>query len=590
MEGKTRLLSIIKSLKILPIVLFWGIIAGIFFVHSGANAKEDARMRKQAAEKSRYYYYEGQRQELSDNLDAAFECYKRAVELNSENAEANFALGNIRMMVRNEEMQSEQSAIESMGMMRKFVDRYPADFDEGLMYGYMAGYVDTTGESIRVLERLREQYPNRSTLLIYLSQAYQTRGDVAKAVEMMSLYEKNEGMSAPVSMHKISLLLEGKDTVGALQEADKLLAVNPEDYSYLILKGNLYDVINMADSAEQMYLEAERKAPEASGPKLALMESYRNRGDSTGYDNKVYEVLLTEDMQPEEKVGLLAQYLQKLIDDKSDTRRGDTLFNVLESQYPHESELLTLSGRYKWAKHDTIGAIDAMSYALDLNPESQENWQTLVYYQANAGRVADALQTLDREEERTGLTEGMKLYKGVLLSDQKRYEEALTLYRKMINDIDSGLNTGKRQTLRDLRRDISVDELNTLSMLYQMMGDCTHAMGDTTLSFDYFETALEFNPDNTVAANNYAYFIALSGGDLDKAQQLSESSLRNDESNNPTNLDTLAWIYYLKGNYMKAYELQTKVMELMKEQQRVDPEAEQHYELIKEKIKESIDQ
>lgn len=572
----------------LPILAAF-VIGMLWFAFSGAYARESRAVTDADAKLSRYYYFEGQRQEFMGNTDAAYECYKRSVAIDPQNEEASYALGSLQLAVRTDRMQSPEGFDRSLQLMRGFVNKYPQDFDEGLLYGYMAGYYDTTGEAIRVLERLRERYPDRTTLLVYLSQAYQSAGDISKAVDVMNVYEKNEGKSAPVSMHKISLLMEAQDTTGALKEADLLVDSDPSDYTYRILKGNLFDVLNMPDSAETYYLQAEKMAPEASSPKMSLMEIYRQRGDSIAYDNKVYEVLMTEDMQPEEKTGLLAQYLQKLIDDSSDTRRGDTLFNVLEKQYPHEPALLTLSARYKWAKKDTAGAIDAMSYAVDTHPNSPENWQTLIYYQANAGDVAEAIETFDRADKVVELPENMKLYKGILLNDQKRYDEAMDIYRGMIHDIDSGINLNKRVTIKDVRRDISMEDLDMLSTLFQMLGDCYVAKTDTLQGFDYFETSLEMNPDNTLTANNYAYFIALTGGDLDKALQLSEQSLKNEEANNPTNLDTLAWIYFLKGDYGKAYEIQTRVMELMKEQKRVDPEAQEHYKKICEKIGKSAE-
>lgn len=577
-----------RRLRILPKVLLSvigiSVFIGIFDIQAGSLRGKDKKIREAEA-RSRYYYYEGLRQELLGNNDGAYECFRRAVESDSTNVDALYALGTQRFGMQSEDAQGDKGAKKSLEMLRKYVDRYPGDFDESLMYGYMSGYLDTTGESIRVLEQLRTEYPDRSTILIYLSQAYQGEGKMGKAMEMLDLYERNEGPSGPLSMHKISMLMESQDTVRAIREVNKLIESDSNDYNYRILKGNLYEVLNEPDSAKNNYKIAEQMAPEASSPKLALMELYRNLGDSTAYDNKVYEVLQTEDMEPEEKLGLLAQYLQKLINDKSDTRRGDTLFKVLEQQYPHHPEMLSLSARYKWAKRDTTGAIEAMSYSLDMQPESVENWQTLVYYLVNSHRYEDALATLDKISEKVGLNEPMKFYKGLILNDRKRYDEAMEVYREMVKEIDPKLDIDRKMSLKDVRRDISLEGLNTLSIIYQSMGDCQHAKGDTARSFEYYETALEFDPGNTVAANNYAYFLAISGQDLDKAEQMSEQSMRNGGGDNPTNMDTLAWIYYLKGKYKEAYELQSKAIEKMQSTGEPDPEALVHYEKIKEALK-----
>ena len=46
--------------------------------------------------------------------------------------------------------------------------------------------------------------------------------------------------------------------------------------------------------------------------------------------------------------------------------------------------------------------------------------------------------------------------------------------------------------------------------------------------------------------NNYAYLLATRKGDLKKAEEMSRQSLKA-EPDNPTFLDTYAWILYLRG-------------------------------------------
>ena len=46
--------------------------------------------------------------------------------------------------------------------------------------------------------------------------------------------------------------------------------------------------------------------------------------------------------------------------------------------------------------------------------------------------------------------------------------------------------------------------------------------------------------------NNYAYHLATHKGDLQKAEQMSQMTIR-EEPNNPVYLDTYGWILHLKG-------------------------------------------
>lgn len=554
------------------------ILAVLLIIVSGLSAGTGRRPANRAdVKKSRYYYFEGLRHDLESNPDAAYECYRRAVELNPDNAEAGYALGLLRLSVRTDTMFSDVERQKTLDYMRRFVDLYPGDTDEGLFYGYTVGQVDTTGESIRVLEQVYAQNPENSMVLVYLSQAYASQGKKDQAIEALDRFEANEGLSPTLTLHKMSLLMEARDTTGAIREADRLIADSPHEYPPLILKGNLYEVLQQPDSAEHYYLKAQTMAPEASAPKVALMEVYGDRGDSTAYDNKVYEVLLTEDMEREQKTQLLAKYLQKLVDDKQNTQRGDYLFSVLQSQYPHEPEVLNLAARYSAAKNNYADAAEQISYAIDLDPNNMDYWRQLMFYQVSAGDAPAALKTYDRAAKAITPDRSMKLYGAMLLQEIKDYDGARDRYAALIHEVDSGLPINGKVELKKVRRDISLEDLDFLSAVYTSMGDCAYSASDTAMAYQDYDNALELNPDNALAANNYAYFSSMSGGDLEKARKLSEQSMRGINADNPTYLDTYAWILYLQGDKEKALEYQRKAVEGSERTGRTESTIFDHY-------------
>ena len=79
-------------------------------------------------------------------------------------------------------------------------------------------------------------------------------------------------------------------------------------------------------------------------------------------------------------------------------------------------------------------------------------------------------------------------------------------------------------------------------------GDVYYALKDTAQSFACYEEALKLDPTNVSLMNNYAYFLAVEGKDLDKAEQMSAKAV-NAAPNNATFLDTYAWVYFKKGDY-----------------------------------------
>jgi tetratricopeptide (TPR) repeat protein len=81
----------------------------------------------------------------------------------------------------------------------------------------------------------------------------------------------------------------------------------------------------------------------------------------------------------------------------------------------------------------------------------------------------------------------------------------------------------------------------TLGMLYDHEG-----------SFDKGETcyrkALEIEHDFAPAASNLAWNLAQRGSSIDEALRLARIA-KEQLPNSPAVMDTLGWIYYLKGNF-----------------------------------------
>ena len=101
-----------------------------------------------------------------------------------------------------------------------------------------------------------------------------------------------------------------------------------------------------------------------------------------------------------------------------------------------------------------------------------------------------------------------------------------------------------------------IDSADTkgLSEMITSIGDAYNMMGRQDTAFNYYERALSLDPDNLLALNNYAYNLALTDRDLDKALTMIEKVIKeNPESS--TSLDTYAWVLYKQKKYDKAREI-----------------------------------
>jgi tetratricopeptide (TPR) repeat protein len=114
-----------------------------------------------------------------------------------------------------------------------------------------------------------------------------------------------------------------------------------------------------------------------------------------------------------------------------------------------------------------------------------------------------------------------------------------------------------------------------LANLYEQTGNFTAAAG-------IYEKILEKNPKAVVAANNLAFYYAAyrpTAENLDRAEKLLAPYLEKFKDE-PTLMDTAAWVYYQNGKY----EAALKFMQGVEDKIQSVPEALYHLAMIQMKL------
>ncbi len=526
--------------------------------------------------KARYYYMEGARERAQGNALEAYEYFKKAYLTDPTYVEAGNAYATTRLIINTESTQTPEEVKRSLAMIQAYVDTYPGDSYESRFYAYLATQLDTLPEAIRIYERLDSLMPKETLNLVQLADVYMADHNPAMAIDALNRYERAEGKSPQVSLKKMSIHLNMGDTVKAIDEATSLINHNEKEPTYRILKGNLYEIIGNNDSTLAYYKQAEALNPANGMAKISLANYYKNVGDSVAYDEKMYEALLSEDFDLDDKTGMLQDYLQTLLNDSSDTSRGDHLFSVLMEQYPHEPTVLDLSARYMGAKGDFKGAEEQINYAIDLNPTDVNYWGQLMRYQLAEDRAQDAMATYRRAGEHIELPNGLKLMYASAATLEKDYDEAEATYAELIHEADPTLPLTDSITDSSILNKFSYDGLTRLSTLYNMLGDMYYSAEMLDKAFRAYDNSLFFYPQNQLTLNNYAYFLTENGGDLDRALEMSREAVAADPEN-PTYLDTYAWVLFKRKEYAEALEAQKQAVEAAEKEGEVAAEFYHHY-------------
>lgn len=532
--------------------LLLGIIA-IILIAVIADVNADSRR-----EKARYYYLLGTEQEAAGNDAEAYEFFRRAAETDSGYHEGVYAFNTLRLRLTTDSL-SPEDIKASLPQVRKFIDEYPGDLFESRYYAYLASHLGIPEEAVRVYRKVDSLNPGKSDVLLDLADAYMTLDSLRPALATLSRVEEMEGKSTELSVRKITFLMADKDSIGALAEATNLVESNPRSPSFRLLRGNVFEILNLPDSALAEYGKALKLDPEGSGPKLALAQTYANKGDSTAFDEMMYQVLLCEDLELAHKLEITTRYLSRLIADNSSTERGDHLFSVLREQYPHEPEVLDLSARYNAAKENWRAAQEEISYAIDLKPENADYWSQLMSYYIADDKPDKAEETYFRAEKFMPTTEAMKFLLSGAYTISKQNDKAIDLLSGIIRDYSKELPLLDSITDKRPIRNFDIRQLYQLSNAYTSLGDAYVQKTDTVSAMKAYINAITIFPDNSMAMNNYAYFLCLQG-DIAKAEKLASAALYLNPDN-PSILDTYAWILFKLKKYDEAEKYQMAAIE-----------------------------
>lgn len=499
-----------------------------FAIRGSASKKEGITQANRV--KATYVLMEAQRQHFLEHDDAFYHLIAYAYSLDSTNTSIAFYMGVAKFERTSFEHTDELTA--ALAQMRKHVEAHPEDKYEARLYAHAAFLVNQYQEGLRVLNIQHQLYPQDDNLLSTMADAYEKTSDYKKALAIYDTLQQWQGQSVELSSAKLKAYQALNDTTGAIHEMRALLASAPTNADYNLAMGKMLFMFGYRDSAMVYYDKAQQYEPDNGLTYLTKAEYYLALGDTLNYDRQTYQALVSTDLDVESKLQILVNYTKTLLSAKDTTHRTDHLFDVLIEQHPLEPQIRVLYSEYLMFIDNNEGAAEQIDYALNLDPTNEELWTRLMAYHLYAGNYEKAIEVGDKAIRLNPDNVELYSYLGSSCYSVKQYDKAIEVYDKALAILDS-------------------TQVDDRSNLLSGKADVKFAMGDTIAAFALYDQSLDLNPDNPGTLNNYAYFLALSNRDLDKAERMSAKTIVEDAAN-PTYLDTYAWVFYMRKEYTMA--------------------------------------
>jgi len=471
-------------------------------------------------------FHEAMLQRQKGNQDAAFDLLNRCRELCPQASETYFFLA-----AYYQELNMPKLALENY---ERAAQLSPASttYMETLARSYITA--ERYKDAINVVEQMYEADKSRDELLSVLYRLYLQEEDYNKAISVLDRQELIDGKTETNSLAKSRLYMEMGDKERALGEVEALAKQYPNDLSYRTIYANTLMLNDRHEEAFSILQEVLSEEPGNVRAQLVLRNLYINEGDEAAADSVNHAILMNPRTAVDDKVAQLRQIIFESEQQQGDSTKVLNLFNDILALPNPDPDLAEMKAAYmdlKQMPRDTVRS--AFEYVLTIAPDRASSRLHLVqmaWEDGNNQRVIDLCK-----DARQYNPEEMAFY----------YYQGMAFYRQ--EDTDNALEAFQNGI--SVINEESIPEI--VSDFYAVMGDLLYQKGRHDEAFAAYDSCLQWKADNVGCLNNYAYYLSLRGQRLEEAEQMSFRTIKA-EPDNPTYIDTYAWILFRQQRYDEA--------------------------------------
>lgn len=425
----------------------------------------------------------------------------------------------------------------------------------------LAMELDGALESFRRLRKIDRHNPDNYRMTALLEEQ---AGNRPAAIALLDSAEVLFGRNPLLGGLKRRMLMQQGEHERALEEALEQIESAPYEAESHLSLGDIYHQTgrdSLARAAYQRALELDSTRLETL---LTLADFHSRRRDYGAY----FEVLPLIFRHPEfplrDKISTFNRFTSDIRFYREFFPQLGTLARTLILSYPKEPEAVELYADYLIASGDIEQALALYKLRLEDLPPQFDYYTMVIDMESYLERPDSAHHYLRRAIAHFPENPQLRIQQGHLYTlHGNRYDEAEAAYRE-------ALKLASSDSLR--------------SRIWGFMGDCYQRRSQGSLSsteelfiqhekapkgwrkwlkrcYAAYDKALLFDRDNLSVLNNYAYFLALEKRDLERALEMS-SRVVAIAGNEPTYLDTHAWVLFCLERYEEAKKVMQQAVSL----------------------------
>ncbi|MGM0503752.1 MAG: tetratricopeptide repeat protein [Bacteroidota bacterium] len=510
------------------LIIFIGII--LFGTSCSVQHKTQTDIKKMTKElddneELEYYYVfiEANRKKLLGDLNAALALFYQCLEINPESAAAMSEISQINEIIENYEV--------AVRYAKKAAELEPENKWFQLKLARLYINNKEYENAINVYQKLYEINKKDLEIPYNLAALYRETNQFSKAIELYNAIEQKTGINETLSITKQRLYLQIGKKNKAYDEIKKLIDHYPNKPEYYGIIAEMYSNDNLFSKAQENYDKLFEIDSTNSLGQLSIIDFYRKKMD---YDNAfkyLRKVIYNQDIDFQSKARVFISMLNTPQELNIYFQQIKEHLLLLKEVYPENKESHTLYADYLIRMNKLDEAGDELKNIVDrfsVNPAIWEQLLSIYSYQNNFDKLYTLSATaIDSFPERPLFY----LFRGISASQTEKQYEAVELFKEGLKHVDND---------PELEYDF-----------YTSLADSYNELNEYEKSDYYYELVLKNDSSDLYVLNNYAYYLSLREEKLEYAQQLSRKTIEA-EPDNPTYLDTYAWILFKQQKYQDA--------------------------------------
>lgn len=408
--------------------------------------------------------------------------------------------------------------------------------------GYATSLISSRkySQAIPAYRRLMRLSPNDIDAYHALAILYSFNKMPYSAISVLDSAELRIGYHPYLGEMKLRLLIDTRQYDKAIEVGIEGVEEQPYDTNARINLAEAYEVAGR-DSLARATLDAAFLIDSTNLDILvALSAYYERRGDTRRMLDYEERLLADDRVSVADKLYRIESFTSNRNFYAQNYIRIGGIIQRLAIAHPNNREVIDCYAEHMIALGNIDQAAEYLRTHLDNEASLANHYIDLMQIYHYLERIEELLEVLEAATLRYPTDISIISFAGFLSMEYSSHDKAIEWFRLALKVCAS-------------------DE--ECSELWGYIGDVYHDMGNDKRAFKAYRKALNYNPENVLVLNNYAYFLSLLDQDLERALIMSKKAV-DLESNNASYVDTYAWILHCLGRNEEAKKIMMTALSL----------------------------